>query len=106
MREQATEVGDWIQATTLVEEELPDGHVHIHAVAGGIGHVTDVHGDEWFTVYWERTGTETDSHASEFKRLCGALAGRFPISDRRSAKQCDADDAQPAELAPARHPTE
>lgn len=76
-----TDVGDWVEAVKCVDEELPDGHVHIHAVTEDIGHVTAVDG-EWFTVTWHRTGTITDTHVSEFKRLCGDSSSRFPISSR------------------------
>lgn len=62
-------VGDWVQATESIVEELYEGDVIEHAGARDVGHVLMVNG-AWITVSFERTGTVTDAHRDQLLRLC------------------------------------
>lgn len=64
--------GDWVQAT----EAINDDSLRLKCARNrSVGQVVGLPEDEeWFTVYWERTGTVMDCHASQLTFLCHADA--------------------------------
>lgn len=65
------QVGDWIQALSeITEEDFMDELMWVHAHKGAVGHVLHVVSPEILTTYWEHSGTTTDVHIDEVKRLC------------------------------------
>lgn len=76
-------LGSWVLATQEITEPDFMGEIQwTHALAGAVGHVLGVPDPDWVTVTWERTGTTTDCHVSEFLVLCGPeLLDRKKIPD-------------------------
>lgn len=75
------EIGDWVQATGEVTEEIDSGEEIVHAYAGGVGHVISITDNpEWIDVFFERHQTITVCHVSELRRLGDASTGRYTVS--------------------------
>jgi hypothetical protein len=71
------EAGDWVQAVEVVTEDLGGGRVLTHAEPGAVGHVLEVLPRGWINAYWERTGTITVCHESEFTVIHSAVQAQF-----------------------------
>lgn len=66
-------VGDWVQASVeIAEKNMTGPGTWIHAKKGGVGRVMERQEAGWVFVLWERTGTSTDVHVDDLRRLCGA----------------------------------
>lgn len=50
----------------LSERNFMDKVLHVHAIEGDVGVIQEIDG-LWATITWERTGTTTDCHFSEFR---------------------------------------